>query len=342
MLKDNIIKFPKENNLELLRLIFALQVVISHMSSHLEFPIPSFISYFPGVPAFFFVSGLLIYTSYLNAPGKKYLTNRFLRLFPGLLIVTAGGILLILFAKGYPFIRENLPIIITWSFSQITIGQAFNPSIFRDIGVGVINGSLWTITVEIIFYLVVPIIVLFEKRIKFFVWYLSATSLLIYSFGEQELSMKIYRDKSIYDILALTPIVWGWMFGVGIIIAKHYDIIEKFTPKFYLFLLPIFILIFTDLPGVFHSTGNELGLFYFLCYIGVIIWIAFGTKKIPLRFDISYGAYIWHMPIINLFLVMGWHEPLFALLLIIAISFTSWFFIEKPALRLKSASLKPL
>ncbi|QTR46419.1 acyltransferase [Thiothrix litoralis] len=161
MLKDNIIKFPKENNLELLRLIFALQVVISHMSSHMEFPIPSFISYFPGVPAFFFVSGLLIYTSYLNAPGKKYITNRFLRLFPGLLIVTAGGILLILFAKGYPFIRENLPIIITWSFSQITIGQAFNPSIFRDIGVGVINGSLWTITVEIIFYLVVPIIVLF-------------------------------------------------------------------------------------------------------------------------------------------------------------------------------------
>ncbi|QTR46418.1 hypothetical protein J9253_00180 [Thiothrix litoralis] len=154
--------------------------------------------------------------------------------------------------------------------------------------------------------------------------------------------MKIYRDKSIYDILALTPIVWGWMFGVGIIIAKHYDIIEKFIPKFYLFLLPIFILIFTDLPGIFHSKGNELGLFYFLCYIGAIIWIAFGTKKIPLRFDISYGAYIWHMPIINLFLVMGWHEPLFALLLIIAISFTSWFFIEKPALRLKSVSLKPL
>ncbi len=55
--ETKIIKFPKENNLELLRLFFALQVVISHMSSHMGFSLPGFISHFPGVPAFFLLVG---------------------------------------------------------------------------------------------------------------------------------------------------------------------------------------------------------------------------------------------------------------------------------------------
>jgi peptidoglycan/LPS O-acetylase OafA/YrhL len=85
--------FPRKNNLEWLRLIFAMQVVFSHASSHLEstFKLPEFISNFPGVPAFFFVSGFLIYSSYLNSPGRRYFLNRFLRLFPGLVMITIGG-----------------------------------------------------------------------------------------------------------------------------------------------------------------------------------------------------------------------------------------------------------
>lgn len=85
--------FPRKNNLEWLRLIFAMQVVLAHAANHLEsgFKLPGFMSNFPGVPAFFFVSGFLIYPSYLNSPGKRYFENRFLRLFPGLVMVTIGG-----------------------------------------------------------------------------------------------------------------------------------------------------------------------------------------------------------------------------------------------------------
>jgi len=63
---------PRFNNLEWLRLVFALQVVVIHAAEHLEHPVPDVFVYFPDVPAFFFVSGLLIYTSYLNAPGRTY------------------------------------------------------------------------------------------------------------------------------------------------------------------------------------------------------------------------------------------------------------------------------
>ena len=87
--------FPQHNNLELLRLIFAMQVCIMHTFSHLGLVFPNFfkiIAHFPGVPAFFFVSGFLIYASYLNAPGKRYFENRFLRLYPALLLVTLEAV----------------------------------------------------------------------------------------------------------------------------------------------------------------------------------------------------------------------------------------------------------
>src|SRR6266436_40126 len=85
------VTFPRNNNLEWLRLIFAVQVVFVHAAEHLNFAIPAIIGHFPGVPAFFFVSGFLIYASYLNAPGRRYFENRFLRLFPALVFVTLGG-----------------------------------------------------------------------------------------------------------------------------------------------------------------------------------------------------------------------------------------------------------
>jgi len=95
--------FPRVNNLEWVRLIFALQVVITHTLNHLDpsLSIPACIANFPGVPAFFFVSGFLIYASYLNAPGTRFLENRFLRLFPALFVVTLGGVVIIFMALGW-------------------------------------------------------------------------------------------------------------------------------------------------------------------------------------------------------------------------------------------------
>src|SRR5437763_15383066 len=85
--------FPRrKNNLEWLRLTFAIQVVFVHAAEHLKLRIPALVGHFPGVPAFFIVSGLLIYASYLNAPGEPYFENRFLRGFHALVFVTAGSV----------------------------------------------------------------------------------------------------------------------------------------------------------------------------------------------------------------------------------------------------------
>ncbi len=228
----NSVTFRKENNLELLRFVFASQVLLVHAAEHLSYAIPFNFSHFPGVPAFFFVSGFLIYASYLHSPKHSYFQNRFLRIYHGLTVVTIGGVFLVLYALGLAALLDHKETLFLWFIGQITLGQAYNPDSFRDIGVGVINGSLWTITTEILFYITVPLIVWLEKRISSTVIVLSSISFLIYSIGPALKLESVYRGKTLLDIIALTPIYWGWMFGLGILYVKYFYTINKFISHY--------------------------------------------------------------------------------------------------------------
>lgn len=331
------------NNLDWLRLLFAAQVVIVHAGEHIGFRVPEFIGHFPGVPAFFFVSGFLIYASYLNAPGKQYFRNRFLRLYPGLLFVTLGSMAIALFAHGWNDLAIHLRTYGSWFIAQMTLGQAYNPSLFRDVGVGAINGSLWTITTELLFYCAVPLIVRIESRVRYTVLILSVLSFAVYVVGPHIFNRAIYRDKTLYNIIALTPVAWGWMFGVGILTFKHFEQIRAKAKYLLLAIIPLAALMLLDREGpLLGSVGNRLGLIYFLAYIAVVFWVSFFTPYRRLGADFSYGVYIWHMPVINfiLFLGMSHYAALAAFLGTAVISMLSWFMVEKPALKLKKRSLK--
>ena len=164
------------NNLDLIRLLAAFQVVFGHSISHLDMNtsivnfLNSWVGIFPGVPIFFVISGFLIVSSYQKSPSYfEYIRNRFLRLYPGLwlcFLIT----LLIVMVFGF-FTAANLKQIILWSLCQLSFFQFYNPEFLRGFGVGVINGSLWTITVELQFYLIAPVLAyLLKKRIHFFIF----------------------------------------------------------------------------------------------------------------------------------------------------------------------------
>ena len=146
------------NNLDLIRLLAAFQVVFWHSVEHLNInsALKSWIGIFPGVPIFFVISGFLIVSSYQKSPSCfEYIRNRFLRIYPGLwlcFLIT----LLIVMVFGF-FTAANLKQIILWSLCQLSFFQFYNPEFLRGFGVGVINGSLWTITVELQFYVIAPV-----------------------------------------------------------------------------------------------------------------------------------------------------------------------------------------
>ena len=77
-------------------------------------------------------------------------------------------------------------------------------------------------------------------------------------------------------------------------------------------------------------------------YCMTILYFAFSIKYISLKHDISYGIYIWHMPIINAFLVYNFGNAALAIITSIIISLVSWLFVERPVLRLKRKSIRPI
>jgi len=303
----------------------------------------TFINFIPGVPAFFFVSGFLIYASFIKTSNIRiYAKNRFFRLFPGLFFVTCGGLFVLLFSEWDNLTINDIPTYITWFLAQISIGQVYNPSLFNNVGIGVINGALWTITVEILFYMFVPIIFLIERKFKYFIYLLFCLSFFLYSFGGSYFENYYFFGKNLFRYLEFTPLVWGWMFCLGIICYKNIELINKYIKYFYLAIIPMIALINLSIPeSVFFTPfTNRLGLFYFLPLILLILYLSFATPVIKLNFDLSYGVYIWHLVVINFLLELNINSIFIACLLVILISLFSWYLIEKPFLNKKQISIR--
>src|ERR1700741_1996890 len=152
-----------KNNFDLIRLLAAIQVVLFHFIEHFDISdltiVKKLLSPFAGVPIFFFISGMLISAAWeRNTEIKVYAKNRFLRVFPALWVcIMVSVVSLFIFYDAGLLFSKFRPLVI-WIFGQATFFQMWNPEFLRGYGIGVVNGSLWTIAVELSFYCFIPVI----------------------------------------------------------------------------------------------------------------------------------------------------------------------------------------
>lgn len=362
----------RSNNFDLIRLVAALQVVIAHAIGHTDLLVTlsgwqrqafDWFLKFPGVPVFFVISGFLIARSYERSIGdpSRYVWRRCLRIFPALwvcLIVTITVLAGFGFLTG-DFVRSGT--FWSWLAGQATFVQFFNPEQFRGFGIGVANGALWTITVELQFYLFVPLLYLtllgrWRGRI--------ANGLMLVLFSVSFL-IHCRLDVAMNGPggYAATPTLWKlvfvtlaphlWMFLLGIAIHRHFDLLRKWLEgKFILYLaLYVALLIVSELwtaerSFAFYSLELPARIVLALATISAAYTARGLAGRLLGGTDVSYGVYIYHSIVINILVALGRMNSLLSVIWIVLITgmlaWLSWTIIEKPALSLKAVGLADL
>jgi len=346
------------NNFNLIRLFAAFQVLILHSLHYLQLPyfntFQDLLRLFPGVPIFFFTSGFLISKSYDNKPDlSEYFRNRALRIFPALIVCTILALLSV-YISGY-LMTEHVSFfrIVALFLGQITILQFYNPDFMRGFGTGVLNGSLWSITVELQFYVVVPVMywVLskFRKSQEFIIVVVTIAFLLLYIFyslvgGQDNVHLMI-------KLLGVSFIPWVWMFLVGFLFQRNFTTLHIWLKGKSGILLAVYIVASYLSNRFLHwQLGNVINPLLFLILACLVFSLAYTLpetcKKLMGKNDISYGLYIYHIPVINIFMYNYLTGQIkyyaFALITIVIMATISWNCVEKPFLRLKRSNLLSL
>lgn len=334
----------RPNNFDLIRIFAALQVVMTHVSGHLHFPDEKYLyllSLFPGVPIFFVTSGYLVSGSFERSGGlRTYFRNRFLRIFPGLWGCLSITFLVVL-ALGY---RPACLGDFAWFPLQL-IGVIFTPGFLRHFGFGSYNGSLWTIPVELQFYVLLPLAYWTVRKIRLgnkgfvFLFVLAATFSLVQSLlfpftnvidpRFEPLIVKLLR-------VCFTPHIY--LFFLGVILQRFQCYKLQWIHGKGLIWLVSYIVAASLLPST--------PVIKMLCAIAVgfvtfsMAYTAPRLGDLILRHqDLSYGVYIYHSLIVNLVIMLGVQVRSLVFAGLVActllIAFLSWRLIERPCLARK-------
>jgi peptidoglycan/LPS O-acetylase OafA/YrhL len=331
----------KKNNFDLLRFVFAFIVLLVHayiLSNYTELSILSvFLSSEIAVKSFFVVSGFLIFMSYENSPNfMNYFQKRFRRIYPAYFFTIIGCAILgaLLSTKPWPDILVPVAKYVTFNLLFLNFLQPTLPGLFDANPLQAINGALWTLKVEVMFYLAVPFFVmLFRKYGRLNI--LAAGFVISVTYSIFTLEMARQTGSALY--LELQRQLPGQLsfFLAGAACYYYLDIFSR--NKFWLIGFAILsILFYSWIPTVvFEPFALAVVVIYLAC---LLPWHwDFGKYG-----DFSYGIYIVHFPVLQSLIAcrVYSHSPwLFlvsAIILILALSFIFWHFIEKPFLRKSS------
>lgn len=289
-----------KNSISLLRLIAAVSVFAGHASVHLQLTLPKAAQYahavFDGVPVFFIISGFLIWASLSrNRDLKTFATKRLLRLYPELWCAVLLSVVSLLI-----FYRDQLQALpfLAWIGTQSTFLQFWTPDCLRDFGCGTPNGSLWTVGVTVQSYIVIYILFRFLQNKPKWRWF------LVFSVSAASHAAVPLLEKFLPEILiklfSQTFVPYFWIFLLGAFLSENFDKIMPICKKtWYIFF--VFAIIFTFVP---FDLG-QYGILKTLVFAPALLGFAYCFPQLNLRYDITYGMYLYHMIVLNVLIHMG-------------------------------------
>jgi peptidoglycan/LPS O-acetylase OafA/YrhL len=306
------------NNFDLLRILLAYAVVVYHscfLTGH-EDLVPGSVAGV-AVGGFFVISGFLLTWSLGRNPDLRAFTiKRFFRIYPlyALVIVAQAAALVVeAGARGGANVVEvarylgaNL---VFANFLQPTIGSTLS-----SLKLDAINGSAWTLKVEIACYVALPAVLAVQRRVG-----AGATAALALGLGGYPLlAAALSRPAPGQVYLGL-----GCFFLVGSLLYHWGARLMRYDRAF---------LTLGAVGAPVLLIGSPVIMRWpIAAQVIVGCWVfavAFARPKVTIHHDVSYGAYLLHFPLIQLALVHGLlpvgSAPLTVILVVAATTGLAW------------------
>ncbi|MCI9422070.1 MAG: acyltransferase [Dorea sp.] len=293
----------QSNSLNFIRILAASQVMFGHLVEHLELPIKENIfrasSFLRGVPIFFAISGFLIWFSIESSKSySHYITKRFLRIYPELWAAVMIELLfLMIFYHGW-----DIKSLILFGFGQGTIFQFWTPEALRGYGVGTPNGALWTIGVMIQFYIMAWIFYKIMKNRKMITWMIGLIISFMVSCVFNSITHEFIRIEVIGKLYDQTLIRYFWIFYIGMFIAEFQEFLLPICRKYWWMSLLLSYTFFWSKIDILSGYY----LFWSLFLIIGVIGFAYRFPQLNVPLDISYGLFLYHMTVVNVFVNFRW------------------------------------
>lgn len=349
----------RDNNFNLIRLIAAAMVLISHSyglvgnkASEPFFRIAGITMGYVSVDVFFIASGFLVTASLFRRPQfLQFAKARALRIYPGLLVallftvVVVGGSFTSLPAAKYfthpdtyLYFFKNLSLIGTGFASQSNL-----PGLFLENHHQMANGSLWTLPWEIRMYALLAIVGMIFRRHLTMVVILIAISSTILKLGlivENHSLGEATRSTSRFLSIGNGPTTAIRFLSCFFIGGTFYCLRNYITLKrgiFYGTIVVLILLCFTKNQPLLQA-AYVIAAPYLLFYIA---YVPRGLVRAYNRLgDYSYGVYIYACPIQQVLIkifpnIDHWSLTALALPVTMILAIASWKFIEQPWLRRK-------
>ncbi len=313
----------ENNNFTLLRLMLSLAVVLGHFKllSGTAYPSFPFNLADAAVDCFFVVSGFLITLSYERTHGLwPFYVRRFFRLYPmyACIVLVQTGIMMALLPDG-PFSAPDD------TLRYLAANLAFANFLQYDIG-GVVHGltvpglnpSLWTLKIEIGFYVIVPLIFVATRRwgwkVLLAIFLASvAYNVIALQMGDNRFAKQLPGQLQFFVVgmalylYARRVPVPGWItVGVSALFLVAWTWIHPIPPG----LRPLLV-----------------GAFVFC--------VALRTPAIRMRTDMSYSVYLVHGPLLQTLLLLGLFTDSPTMLIgvlatVLVVSYAAEILIERP------------
>lgn len=323
--KKIVQKVRRDNCFDFLRYLFAFSLIIAHFCTLTNNDQFWFITGSMRVKAFFVITGFLVTYSFLrrDCDIRSYAIKRFVRIVPAYIVCILLCFLLGMLVSSIN-IHEFLISTQTWKYLIVNILmlnwlEPELPFTFQNNFMPQMNGSLWSMKQEIIFYILVPFIMYSMTKI-----------------GKRKIVLPIILFiVFIYNNLNVQTQYFTYFIS-GMSILLFFDLFCHYQRFFLLFCIISECLLYTiDIPyitSMLHSIEP-------VTFAGLIIGFAYNVA--PLNFfrkfdNITYGLYLYHFPVIQTLILFGFMEYGFTECLVVTfiisaiLASISWYVIEKP------------